>query len=98
MRAGRLPPWTVLVVLLPFLDPDAVGLVTAADAVVSARTPPGEAAVLRRALTLDARTADLLPALPDDRVVLVGRRVVTVDVAPTALESQLLGPLTRLDG
>ena len=97
-RPGRLPAWTLLVVLLPFLDPDAVPLVTAADAVVAARTSPDEAAALGQALGLDRSTSSLVPGLPDDRVLLVGRRVVPVDVAPTWLEAEVLGPLTRLDG
>ena len=46
---------------------------------------------------LDRGTADLLPTLGDERVVLVGRRSVLVDVAPTAIDNELLGALTRLD-
>ena len=94
---GTPAPWTVLVVLLPFVHPAALDLLARSDAAVVGRVSPGEADLLADALGLPDRAAAVLPALGDTEVLSVAADTRRVDLAPTAIEQDLLGPLLRVD-
>lgn len=91
-------PWQSVLTLLPFLGPTAPRLIENAGLVGIQRVSPEEAAVLGRILRLPREQAEALPSLGDDMMLwCTPQHRKLVKMAPTDIESGLLGSPRRLD-
>lgn len=89
------PGWQTTLVLRDELTPTDGGLLTRADLAVLQPLDRAEAAVAGTALGLGG-TADWLTRIRPDMVAVVNRRALRwAQVAPTSVETQLVGPPTR---
>jgi hypothetical protein len=91
--------WQTRVVVQDFTPATAVPGLRPFDLVIVQRIPPDLAHPLRTAFGLPPEVADVLPGMPDDVVALLtpGRGILT-RLAPTQVETSLLGTPVRHDG
>lgn len=94
---GRPPgPWETRLTVVHQVQQGTAGLLSAADLVLLQRLTPAEAQLVTATLRLPARTAELLPAMPEDMLAVIGGGADRyVWLCPTPTEQQNLGLTLR---
>ncbi|MER5640937.1 hypothetical protein ABT095_28805 [Kitasatospora sp. NPDC002227] len=91
-------PWQTTLTLLPYLGPNAVRVLNAADLVGIQRVSPQESEILARVLSLGDQEVAALPTLGDNITLWATRmRRQFVMTNPGEAEAQLLGLARRMD-
>jgi hypothetical protein len=90
-------PWTAIMTVLPYFDPQAAGYLRDADLVGLQRMPREEAAMARHLLSLPDKDTAALPDLPESMVLWRSRKRTLrfCELAPTKWEEAFLGEPMR---